>query len=387
MTERASSRFFLGPAIPVNFLTPVSDGDLKTKAAEPRLEILAVVSGGMLGQHTPISNGIMKKIHEKLVVPCSNEGSGFDSHPNDHKACQVFYGMMNDPEIAQYKVGREHSTIELNQCLPTFIIFKSSTIVEKIRGADGPKLQAAVKKLVAEADSDGTGAGGFGSGSGGGPRWLPFPAPQGYTDVTDQVDVRGLDLLNSSSEGGGPRILFSGERPSGLVGEGKGKGKSAGGSGGKQEEEGKDWVESDTDEQLMLYIPFQSTLKVHTLHITSLPPKSPEGDGDGDEEIPMRPKNLRIYSNRANVLGFDEADGLPALQSVELRPEDWDEKTGSAKISLRFVKFQVVHSLILFVVDGEGEGEKVRVDRIRVVGETGEKRDPGKLEKVGEHDH
>jgi len=41
---------------------------------------------------------------------------------------------------------------------------------------------------------------------------------------------------------------------------------------------------------------------------------------------------------------------------------------------------------VVFVVDGEGEGEKTRIDRVRIVGETGEKREMGKLEKIGEHD-
>ena len=36
------------------------------------------------------------------------------------------------------------------------------------------------------------------------------------------------------------------------------------------------------------------------------------------------------------------------------------------------------------MVDGEGEGEKTRVDRVRLFGETGEKRAMGKLEKVGD---
>jgi hypothetical protein len=53
---------------------------------------------------------------------------------------------------------------------------------------------------------------------------------------------------------------------------------------------------------------------------------------------------------------------------------------------LRFVKFQNVTSLVLFIVDGDGGGDKVRVDRLRIIGETGEKRNPGKLEKI-EHDH
>jgi hypothetical protein len=98
----------------------------------------------------------------------------------------------------------------------------------------------------------------------------------------------------------------------------------------------------------------------------------------------MRPKTIQLYTNRAHILGFEEAEDVPAAQSITLESKDWDE-TGTATLSLRFVKFQNVTSLVLFVVDGDGEGEKVRVDRIRLIGETGEKRD-GKIEKI-EDDH
>ena len=251
--------------------------------------------------------------------------------------------------------------------LPTFIIFKNRQIVQSIKGANPRELQAVVKKLSAEADSDS--ANGFGESSGSGSTWLAATPPKGYTNITDQADVRGLDLLNSDSECGNARTLFDSSKPSSLdVGKGKG---TANGAEGKR-----DWVESDTDEQLMLFIPFMSTLKVHTLLITSLPPK-------GDEDSPMRPKTIQIYSNRAHVLGFDEAEDLPATQSITVRPEDWDEKTGTAKIELRFVKFQQVTSLVVFVVDGDGNSEKVRIDRLRIIGETGEKRD-GKIEKIGD---
>ena len=141
-----------------------------------------------------------------------------------------------------------------------------------------------------------------------------------------------------------------------------------------------DWVKSDTDEQLMLFIPFQSTLKVHSLQFTSLPASGKEDD------TTLRPKTLKIYKNRAQILGFDEADDSPATQEIELSPDDWDTKTGTAKVDLRFVNFQNVTSLVIFVVDGDGAGDETRLDRIRIVGETGEKRDPGKLEKVGEDD-
>lgn len=257
--------------------------------------------------------------------------------------------------------------------LPTFIIFKNAGIVESIKGADPRKLQAVVRKLSAEADSDGANGFGGASSSASAP-WTATDLPKGYSDVTDQVDIRGLDLLNSASECGNARTLFDNSKPSSLDSRNdKGKGPANG------VEDQKDWVESDTDEQLMLYVPFMSTLKVHTLYITSLPAKD-------DDEPPMRPKTLQIYSNRAHVLGFDEAEDLPATQAITINPRDWDQKTGTAKVELRFVKFQNVTSLVVFIVDGEGNGDKVRVDRIRIVGETGEKRDPGKLEKVGEHE-
>ena len=270
----------------------------------------------------------------------------------------------------------EELILSASNSLPTFMIFKNKQAVSTIQGADPRKLSEAIKKLAAEADSDESG--GFGEASGSGSTWLGSSLPKGYGDVTDQVDVRGLDLLNSNSDYGNARTLFESSQPSALN-SGKGKERS-------EIEEKKDWIESDTDEQLMLFMPFQATLKVHTLHITSLPtkPLAKEISSD-DDETPMRPKTIKLYSNRANILGFDEAEDIPATQEITLQPQDWDEKTGTARIELRFVKFQNVSSLVVFVIDGEGDGEKVRIDRLRVVGETGEKREPGKLEKI-DHD-
>ena len=182
------------------------------------------------------------------------------------------------------------------------------------------------------------------------------------------MDVLNLDLLNASSDFGNARTLFDSSKPSALDSKGK----------GTAQEGKKDWVESDTDEQLMLFVPFRATLKVHTLQITSIPSESTE------EEAPMRPKTLKIYSNRPNNLGFEEAEDTAETQTIELGEDAWDTKTSTANIELRFVKFQNTTSLVIFVVDGQGDGEKVRIDRIRVVGESGAKREMGKLQKVGE---
>ncbi|KAL4778707.1 PITH domain-containing protein [Aspergillus varians] len=251
--------------------------------------------------------------------------------------------------------------------MPTFMVFERGRPTNTIRGADPTKLNQVIRKLATEANkSDSADAQGESSGG----TWVGAATPKGYSDITQEYDVKGLELLNLDSEFGVARTLFESSKPSAL---GNGKGKAEAGAAA-------DWVESDTDEQMMLFIPFRSTLKVHSLHVTSLPPS----EGEDDDEVPMRPRTIHLYTNRSHVLGFDEADDIPSVQTVTLESGDWDPKTGTAKIDLRFVKFQTVFSLNIFIADGDGDGEKTRVDRIRIFGESGEKRDMGKLEKIGD---
>ncbi|KEQ85119.1 DUF1000-domain-containing protein [Aureobasidium pullulans] len=242
--------------------------------------------------------------------------------------------------------------------MPTFMVFKNGRETQRIRGADPKALDAAVKSLASEAESSSADAASSSSSG----TWIGASLPRGYSDITDSVDLLNLDFLNVDSEAGGARAVFNTAQPAALS-----KAKSSG---------DKDWIESDTDDQLMMYIPFQSSLKVHGLHITSFPP-------EGDDDI-VRPRTLKLYTNKSNVLSFDEAESIPSTQEIVIQESDWDAKTGTARIDLRFVKFQNVSSLVIFVVDGDGDGEKTRVDRIKVIGETGEKRAMGKLEKIGD---
>jgi len=254
--------------------------------------------------------------------------------------------------------------------MPTFVYFESGKEHTRIQGVDPAKLNSLISRWTALASGSDAGE------SSSGASWCGASLPRGYKDVTDEIDLKGLDLLNADSDFGGARTLFTPGKPSSLE---RGKGKAS--SSKNEGAEGRDWVESDTDEQLMLFVPFNATIKIHSLQITSLPPTSEEED---DDETPMHPKTLKFYTNRAHNLGFEEADDIPATQEVTLSPSDWDKETGTAKVELRFVKFQNVTSVVMFVVDGDGEGEKVRIDRIRIVGESGEKREMGKLEKIGD---
>lgn len=108
--------------------------------------------------------------------------------------------------------------------MPTFMVFKNARAVQTIKGADPKKLSEVVKKLANEANAVGdAGAGGFGEASSSGSMWLGAGLPRGYGDVTDQIDIKGLELLNFDGSFGSVRTLFDGKQPSGL-GSGKAKG-------------------------------------------------------------------------------------------------------------------------------------------------------------------
>lgn len=130
----------------------------------------------------------------------------------------------------------------------------------------------------------------------------------------------------------------------------------------------------------MIYVPFQSMLKVQTLLITSTATNASD-----DDEKPSRPTVVKIFTNKPQILSFDDAENTTATQDVTLTEKDWDSNTNTAKIELRFVKFQNVTSMVIFVAESEGDNEKVRIDRLRIVGESGEKRD-GKIEKISHDD-
>lgn len=145
--------------------------------------------------------------------------------------------------------------------LPTFIVFANGKVIERVQGADPLKLQQVVRKLNDRVDSIGSG-GGEGSSSGsGGERWLGAELPRGYQDITGEIELPRCELLNVDGDTGSVRVLFSEKKPSAL-------------SGSKSPN--KDWVESDTDEQMLLFMPFQSMLKLHTLQVR-LPDLNPNG--------------------------------------------------------------------------------------------------------------
>lgn len=111
------------------------------------------------------------------------------------------------------------------------------------------------------------------------------------------------------------------------------------------------YLESDVDEQLIMTIAFNQQIKLHSLKINA----------DGSKA----PKTVKLFVNLPNSPDFDSAEVMAAVQQIDLTPEDMAE--GSI-VPLKFVKFQNVHTVTIFIKDNQGEEETTQIDYIAFIG-------------------
>eukprot|EP00243_Klebsormidium_subtile_P004922 TRINITY_DN19169_c0_g1_i1.p1 TRINITY_DN19169_c0_g1~~TRINITY_DN19169_c0_g1_i1.p1 ORF type:complete len:176 (+),score=30.46 TRINITY_DN19169_c0_g1_i1:275-802(+) len=171
-------------------------------------------------------------------------------------------------------------------------------------------------------------------------------AAKGQTDLLDQIEWPSVECLNESSEHPVANALKQGYRDDdGLV------------------------LESDADEQILLTIPFQQVVKLHSLGL-----KAPSDSG---------PKKVKLFTNRTS-LGFSEAtDGLVPQQEIVFTAEQLD----GTPIPLKYVKFQGVRSLTIFVESNQEDEDTTKIQKIVLLGSTVETTDMKALKKVEEHQH
>jgi len=177
------------------------------------------------------------------------------------------------------------------------------------------------------------GLAGFGGMPGGG---LPGGAPAGpaddgkMVDLSDFIDKSGCYARNEAS--GYPMSnLFIGDSRLGC--------------------------RSDADEQLILHIAFQEFVKIKTIKFVSF------NDGRDPE---CNPTTVKVYVNREN-LGFEDIEDVDPTQVFDLTDEDLRESSDA--IPTKFVKFQRVKTLTLFVEDNNG-GDVSALGMLRLTGRT-----------------
>lgn len=139
----------------------------------------------------------------KAIAPVYEQLSAQLSRPN-----KITFTKINTDE--QQEIARAYNVT----AMPTFMIFKNAQKTDTVQGANAQKLSAAIKKVAEEASKVDSGADEAGSSGG---NWIGAALPRGYSDVSDQVDVMGLELLNFESSKGGPRALFATGKPKGTL--------------------------------------------------------------------------------------------------------------------------------------------------------------------------
>ncbi|XP_006616662.1 thioredoxin-like protein 1 isoform X2 [Apis laboriosa] len=111
------------------------------------------------------------------------------------------------------------------------------------------------------------------------------------------------------------------------------------------------YLESECDEQLILSIAFSQAVKVHSLKI-----KAPKDKG---------PKNIKLFINQPRTIDFDMADSNTSIQDLTLSAKDIEEGN---PIALRYVKFQNVQNIQIFVKDNQTGNEVTRIDYLAIFG-------------------
>eukprot|EP00891_Asterochloris_glomerata_P003441 jgi/Astpho2/3441/Aster-07041 len=111
------------------------------------------------------------------------------------------------------------------------------------------------------------------------------------------------------------------------------------------------FVESDTDEQLLIQITFNMAVKLNSLVV-----KGTDTEGKA-------PRRVKLFINRPSI-GFSEAESEPAVQEFELEQKHLEGEP----VQLRYVKFQSVNSLNIFVVNNQGDEETTQIQKIALYG-------------------
>uniref|UniRef100_U5EV95 Putative thioredoxin-like protein n=1 Tax=Corethrella appendiculata TaxID=1370023 RepID=U5EV95_9DIPT len=190
--------------------------------------------------------------------------------------------------------------------MPTFIFYRNRTKIDRLQGADINGLEAKIRTHYASSEDE--------SGEDYG---------QGLMELSTFIQKNQCECLNESDSHPFTQALTPG-------------------SSGH--------LESDCDEQLIISITFNQSVKISALKI-----KAPEQYG---------PKNLKLFINQPRTLDFDQAESNTSVQDLTVERKDLD----GTPIKLRYVKFQNVQNIQIFVKDNQSGGEKTIIDYITFIG-------------------
>ncbi|XP_050301226.1 thioredoxin-like protein 1 [Anthonomus grandis grandis] len=188
--------------------------------------------------------------------------------------------------------------------MPTFIFYRNKTKVDRLQGADPVALESKIQQYYGGEEGD------------------DCEGTSGHMDLSPFIMKAQCECLNESDEHPFVHALTS-----------------AGG-----------FLQSDCDEQLIISITFNQSVKIHSIKV-----KGPQDKG---------PKHIRIFINQPRTIDFDLADSYTSVQDLELTPDDLEGNP----VNLRYVKFQNVQNIQLFIKDNQSGGEVTQIDHLAIIG-------------------
>ncbi|TMW52794.1 hypothetical protein DOY81_002128 [Sarcophaga bullata] len=191
--------------------------------------------------------------------------------------------------------------------MPTFIFYRNRTKIDRIQGADINALEAKIQEHIGTGTGDET--------------FEDYG--QGLMEINTFISKQECECLNEADDHPMVHCLSS--------------------SGG--------YLQSDCDEQLILSITFNQLVKIHSLKF-----KAPAQLG---------PKDIKLFINQPRTIDFDQAESMISVQDLTLDPKDLDKGT---PVPLRFVKFQGVQNIQIFVKNNQSGGEVTQLDYLGFIG-------------------
>ncbi|CAN6308961.1 unnamed protein product [Urochloa humidicola] len=172
----------------------------------------------------------------------------------------------------------------------------------------------------------------------------PVQVPRGQVDLVDFIDWTGVECLNQDSSHNITNALKQ------IV----------------RDDEGL-YLASDSDEQLLIYIPFMQVVKLHSALF-----KGPEEGG---------PKTVKLFSNKEHM-GFSNVNDYPPSDTLDLSTDHLAENKPA---TLKYVKFQNVRSLTIFIEDNQSGSDVTKIHKIALYGTTVDTTNMKDLKKIEEH--
>ncbi|OSX64733.1 hypothetical protein POSPLADRAFT_1178293 [Postia placenta MAD-698-R-SB12] len=121
--------------------------------------------------------------------------------------------------------------------------------------------------------------------------------------------------------------------------------------GSRTKNTGGTYLLSDADEQLLLNVTFNQTVRIRSISIQS-------------SNVAQAPMRIKLFLNHPS-LGFDDVEDGEAAQEFELTEEQVQQ---GKRIPLRYVRFQSVNTLHIFVESNQGGEDQTRIDAIDFYG-------------------